>query len=161
MLMVLGLFVFERRTLPYQSMQYSKDYRWASNDRIGKPPAYQFLGEGETTRTLSGVLYPEITGGRLSLTAVELMADEGRAWPLIDGTGMIHGMYVIDKVTRTDSELFSDGAARKIDFTLSLKRVDESLTAMFGDLNKQASELLGSAGNLTDKLQGALGGLTA
>ncbi len=29
------------------------------------------------------------------------------------------------------------------------------------DLNKQASELLGSAGNLTDKLQGALGGLTA
>ncbi|HIC5951380.1 TPA: phage tail protein, partial [Salmonella enterica subsp. enterica serovar Nagoya] len=25
---------------------------------------------------------------------------------------------------------------------------------------KQASELLGSAGNLTDKLQGALGGLT-
>lgn len=56
MLMVLGLFVFERRTLPYQSMQYSKDYRWASNDRIGKPPAYQYLGEGETTRTLSGVL---------------------------------------------------------------------------------------------------------
>ena len=37
MLMVLGLFVFERRTLPHQSMQYSKDYRWASNDRIGKP----------------------------------------------------------------------------------------------------------------------------
>lgn len=47
MLMVLGLFVFERRTLPYQSMQYSKDYRWASNDRIGKPPAYQYLGEGK------------------------------------------------------------------------------------------------------------------
>lgn len=47
MLMVLGLFVFERRTLPHQSMQYSKDYRWVSNDRIGKPPAYQYLGEGK------------------------------------------------------------------------------------------------------------------
>ena len=91
MLMVLGLFVFERRTLLHQSMQYSKDYRWVSNDRIGKPPAYQYLGEGETSRTLSGVLYPEITGGRLSLTAIELMANEGRAWPVIDGTGMIHG----------------------------------------------------------------------
>lgn len=67
----------ERRTLPHQSMQYSKDYRWASNDRIGKPPAYQFLGEGETSRTLSGVLYPEITGGRLSLTTIELMAERG------------------------------------------------------------------------------------
>ncbi len=28
MLMVLGLFVFERRTLPHQSMQYSKEYRF-------------------------------------------------------------------------------------------------------------------------------------
>lgn len=56
MLMVLGFFVFERRTLPHQSMQYSKGYRWVSNDRIGKRPAYQFLGEGETSRTLSGTL---------------------------------------------------------------------------------------------------------
>ncbi|HCR0870716.1 TPA: phage tail protein, partial [Enterobacter roggenkampii] len=44
MMLALGMFVFERRTLPYQSMQRSKDYRWASNDRVGKPPAYQFLG---------------------------------------------------------------------------------------------------------------------
>jgi len=118
------------------------------------PPAYQFLGEGETTRTLSGVLYPEITGGRLSLTAVELMADEGRALPLIDGTGMIHGMYVIDKVTRTDSELFSEGAARKIEFSLSLKRVDESLAAIYGDLKTQADNLVTTAGNWIGGLAG-------
>ena len=97
MLMVLGLFVFERRTLPYQSMQYSKDYRWASNDRIGKPPAYQYLGEGETTRTLSGVLYPEITGGRLSLTAIELMADEGMPWV----SGVLRGKRAVDVVVIT------------------------------------------------------------
>lgn len=147
MLMILGLFVFERRTLPHQSMQYSKDYRWASNDRIGRPPAYQFLGEGETTRTLSGVLYPEITGGNLSLKAIELMANEGRAWPLIDGTGMIHGMYVIEKVTHTHTELYSDGSARKIEFSLSLKRVDESLVVMYGDLKAQSESLLKSVGN--------------
>lgn len=145
MLMVLGLFVFERRTLPYQSMQFSKDYRWVSNDRIGKPKAWQYLGEGDTSHTLSGTLYPEITGGRLSLKAIELMANEGRAWPLIDGTGIIHGMFVIDKVTHTHTDFYSDGTARKIDFTLSLKRVDESLMAMFGDLRTQAEELVTSA----------------
>lgn len=161
MMLTLGMFVFERRTLPYQSMQQTKDYRWASNDRIGKPPAYQFLGKGEDSIQLAGTLYPAITGGRISLQAVELMADEGRAWPLIEGTGNILGMYIVEKVSTTHTEFFSDGAARKIDFTLSLKRVDESLTAMFGDLNKQASELLGSAGNLAGQLQGALGGLTA
>lgn len=154
MLMVLGLFVFERRTLPYQSMQYSKDYRWASNDRIGKTPAYQFLGEGETSRTLSGVLYPEITGGRLSLTAIEVMANEGRAWPLIDGLGVILGMYVIEKITHTHTELFSDGSARKIEFSLSLKRVDDSVAAICGDLKTQADNLLSSAGNMLGGLAG-------
>lgn len=157
MMLALGMFVFERRTLPYQSMQHSKNYRWVSNDRVGKPTAYQFLGEGETSIQLAGTLYPAITGGRISLRAVELMADEGRAWPLIEGTGNILGMYIVDKVSTTHTEFFSDGAARKIDFTLSLKRVDESLAAMFGDLNKQATELLGTA----DKLQGMFGGLTA
>lgn len=154
MLMVLGFFVFERRTLPHQSMRYSKDYRWVSNDRIGRRPAYQFLGEGETSRTLSGTLYPEITGGRLSLQAIELMADEGRAWPLIDGTGMIHGMYVIDKVTHNHTELFSDGAAKKIEFSLSLKRVDESLAAMYGDLKTQADNLVTSASEWVGGLAG-------
>ncbi|PHK79991.1 phage tail protein, partial [Salmonella enterica subsp. enterica serovar Typhimurium] len=35
MMLALGMFVFELRTLPYQLMQHSKDYRWASNDRVG------------------------------------------------------------------------------------------------------------------------------
>lgn len=154
MLMVLGLFVFERRTLPYQSMQYTKDYRWASNNRIGKSPAYQFLGEGETTRTLSGSLYPEITGGKLSLLAIELMANEGRAWPLIDGSGMIHGMYVVEKVTHTHTDLYSDGSARKIEFNLTLKRVDESLVVMYGDLKAQAETLVSSVGSWAGGLVG-------
>ncbi|ECY4739902.1 phage tail protein, partial [Salmonella enterica subsp. enterica serovar Virchow] len=56
MMLALGMFVFERRTLPYQSMQHSKNYRWASNDRVGKPPAYQFLGKGENAIQLAGTL---------------------------------------------------------------------------------------------------------
>ncbi len=47
MLMGLGFFVFERRTLPHQSMQYSKDYRWVSNDRIGKPRLISISGRGK------------------------------------------------------------------------------------------------------------------
>ncbi len=39
--------------------------------------------------TLSGVLMPEITGGRLSLLALEQMAEQGKAWPLIEGSGTI------------------------------------------------------------------------
>jgi phage protein U len=58
---------------------------------------------GEEKITLAGVLYPELTGGRMTMTTIRLMAEEGRAWPLLDGTGMIYGMYVINSVSDTGS----------------------------------------------------------
>lgn len=101
MMLALGMFVFMRQTLPHQTMQRESDYRWPSNSRIGKRDAYQFLGVGEENITLAGVLYPELTGGKLTMTTLRLMAEEGRAWPLLDGTGMIYGMYVISRVSET------------------------------------------------------------
>ncbi|EMU7405558.1 phage tail protein [Escherichia coli] len=139
MMLALGMFVFMRQTLPHQTMQRESDYRWPSNSRIGKRDAYQFLGVGEENMTLAGVLYPELTGGKLTMTTLRLMADEGRAWPLLDGTGMIYGMYVISRVSETGSIFFADGTPRKIDFTLSLTRVDESLAALYGDIGKAGS----------------------
>ncbi len=95
MMLALGMFVFMRQTLPHQTMQRESDYRWPSNSRIGKRDAYQFLGVGEENITLTGVLYPELTGGKLTMTTLRLMAEEGRAWPLLDGTGMIYGMFTL------------------------------------------------------------------
>ena len=82
------------------------------------------------------------------------MAREGRARPMIGGTGIFHGMFIIEKVTHTHSDFYSDGTARKINFTLELKRVDESLMTMFGDLRTQAEELVTSARNSIGGLVG-------
>ena len=49
MMLALGMFVFERRTLPYQSMQHSKDYRWAKT-RSSLPVRFILL--------LPAVVYP-------------------------------------------------------------------------------------------------------
>ncbi|HGL3703300.1 TPA: phage tail protein, partial [Enterobacter hormaechei] len=133
------------------------EYRWPSNSRVGKRDAFQFLGVGEEKITLAGVLYPELTGGRMTMTTIRLMAEEGRAWPLLDGTGMIYGMYVINSVSDTGSVFFSDGTARKIDFTLTLTRVDPSLAALYGDIGKQAETLIGKAGDMAKKLPGMVG----
>lgn len=157
MMLALGFFVFMRQTLPFQSMQRDAEYRWPSNSRIGKRDAFQFLGVGEEKITLSGELYPEITGGKLTLTAVRLMAEEGRAWPLLSGNGMIYGMYVINSVSETGAEFFKDGSPRKITFNLALTRVDESLAAIYGDLNKQAGELAGKAKDAATKITASLG----
>ena len=54
-------------------------------------------------------------------------------------------MFVIESISQTKRELFSDGAARQIEFTITLKRVDESLNNMLGDLSGQLTQLKDSA----------------
>ncbi len=109
--------------------------------------------------TLSGVLMPEITGGRLSLLALEQMAEQGKAWPLIEGSGTIYGMYVIEGLNQTKTEFFRDGMPRRIEFTLSLKRVDESLSDMFGDLSAQLNNLQDTATSALSDISKTVGGL--
>ncbi len=53
-------------------------------------------------------------------------------------------MFVIESLSRTKSVFFSDGAARSIEFSLTLKRTDENLKEMFCDLSQQLNDLSGA-----------------
>ncbi|MBC8945993.1 phage tail protein [Xenorhabdus indica] len=141
MMAALGLFVFMLKTTPYQSFQHKQSWRHAFNSRVGARPAWQFVGSDNDTITLSGELYPELTGGSLSLTTLKLMADSGKAWSFIDGSGSIYGMFVIESIDETKTEFMSGGAPRKISFTLTLRRVDNNLFEMLGDLQDQLSDI--------------------
>jgi len=124
MMMILGQFVFKLHTTPYQQKQQNTPQRWANNNRIGNRPAYQYLGPGEDTMTLSGALYPELTGGKSSLKKLHDMARTGKPYIMMDGEGFMQGWWIIDSIQQTDSVFFVDGKPRKIDFTISLKQTD-------------------------------------
>lgn len=141
MMMALGLFVFGLHTVPYQQLQRQLTWRHPSNSRVGARATRQFIGRGDEIITLSGVLYPEITGGKISLAALEAMADTGKAWLLIEGPGLIYGLYVIEEQATTHSEFFPDGAPRKIEFTLKLARTDDAPSLM-GTVGKELLSLL-------------------
>ncbi len=145
MLMALGMFVFEARSVPYQQLQRSTEWRHASQSRVGDRPAYQFVGPGADTITLTGTLLPEFTGGRLDLDEIRDMADQGKAWPLVEGTGKQYGLWVITRVEETSSTFFRDGAAAKIDFTLTLEHVDDARTDLIGSLTTSAIARLAGA----------------
>lgn len=159
MMMTLGLFVFMLKTVPYQELQYQRSWRFPANNRVGLRPAMQYLGPDTDTVTLSGVLLPELTGGKLTLFALEKIAELGRAWPLIEGTGTIYGMYVIEGLNQTRAEFHGNGACRRIEFTLTLKRADESLGEMFGSLSDQLTAMKGAATDAAGQLTAAAGGL--
>ncbi|HDV8622221.1 TPA: phage tail protein, partial [Escherichia coli] len=147
MMMIYGMFVFELRTLPHQQIQQSKTWRHVKNERINRSAAWQYIGAGDDQITLSGLLYPEITGGEVSLTLLNTQAYTGCPWPLIDGTGQIYGMYVITGLQTTRSELDRYGKAKKIEFSISFQRCDEDMRERFQSAS--AGELLNT---LKDKM---------
>jgi phage protein U len=63
------------------------------------------------------------------------MANNGYAWPLIEGTGVNYGVYVIESLNEDKDTFFRDGAAQKIGFELSLQRVDDNRRAGIGTLS--------------------------
>ena len=132
MMMTLGFFVFDLATAPYQQLQRQTDWRHASQNRVGQRPVYQYLGPGEDAITLTGTLYPEITGGRVTLDLIRVMAEQGKGWPLIEGSGRLYGFWAVTGVTETSSEFFRDGVPKKIEFTINLVRVDEKRLDLLG-----------------------------
>lgn len=113
MMMVFGMFVFTLRTAPYQQLRHSQDWRHVKNDRINQSAGWQYIGAGDDSITLDGVLYPEITGGNLSLSSLETIGFTGRPWPLIEGDGRIYGMYVMTRLERGKSEFDRYGNPKK------------------------------------------------
>jgi phage protein U len=142
MMMAIGMFVFGMHTVAYQELQRKTEWRHASSSRVGENPARQFTGRGDDTLTLPGKLYPELCGSALSLDLLRQMANTGKAWPIIEGTGRVMGLWTIDSISETKTLFFSDGAARSIEFNLELTRVDDGLADMLGTVLSTAGNLL-------------------
>ncbi|KAF1072688.1 MAG: hypothetical protein GAK45_00123 [Pseudomonas citronellolis] len=144
MMMSLGMFVFSLHTLAYQQLQQQTEWRHPSNARIGAQPARQFLGRGDDEITLPGVLLPELAGSLLSLDTLRAMADTGKAWPLVEGNGKLRGLWIIERISETRELFFSDGTPRRIEFTLSLTRVDDGRVDLLGSAVSTGVNLLRS-----------------
>ena len=142
MMMALGMFIFSLETLAYQEFQRQTEWRHGATSRIGTNPARQYLGRGDDTITLPGVLLPALAGTTLSLDTLRYMADTGKAWPLVEGTGKIYGVWVIESLQETRTLFFRDGAARRIEFTLVLKRIDEGRVDLLGSMVGAAGDVL-------------------
>ncbi len=161
MMMVYGMFVFTLRTIPYQQLQQSQEWRHVKNERVNQSAGWQYIGPGDDTITLSGVLYPEITGGNLSLSALRTIGFTGRPWPLIEGDGRIYGMYVLTRLEEGRTEFDQYGSAKKIEFTLTLSRADSdfreklqssSVGDVLSDLRSSATKAVNSVSDSLNSL---------
>ena len=115
MMMIFGMFVFSIPTATYQSLQRTTTWNHASNNRVNSMPAYQYVGKGEDSITLDGSIVPEF-GSQLSLTALRMMGDTGKSFPLIAGNGKIYGLWILESIDETQTYFFKNGKPRKVEF---------------------------------------------
>lgn len=124
-MLALGDFRFEIGTAAYQRLRRARSYTWATQDRFGRLPAAQFTGAALPTIDLEGTIYPAFRGGLSQVEEMVALAAAGEPLELADGTGGVHGLWVILEVGDTHTVFTDDGRARKIDFSLRLKLYGE------------------------------------
>lgn len=120
-MMGLGAFRFSISTAAYQELERTDEYRWQSQERIGREPAMQFLGKGQTTVRLSGTIYPHFKGGIRQMDNIRAQAGLGFPLFLASTYGRIFGQYCIMSVGEMQTIFLPNGAPRKLEFNVELK----------------------------------------
>lgn len=89
-------------------------------ERIGSAPAWQWLGAGEDSITLSGVSFPAYRGGTRQAEALRAKASSGEPQQLMDGSGRVLGAWVVRRIEETRSDPVSTGEPRRIEYRVEL-----------------------------------------
>lgn len=125
MMMILGAYRFCISNAAYQSLERATEYKWEEQERLGTDPALQFVGNGTETISLEGTIYPQFKGGLRQITLMRAEAGLGIPLLLISGNGQAFGRWCITSISETQSVFMKDGTARKIVFSMKLKRYGE------------------------------------
>lgn len=125
-LMGLGDLRFTVQKLNFHELDRKWEYRWASQERLGRRPAQQFLGPGEEHITLHGTTFPNhpLFAGTLSrLNQMRNDAAMGKAFPLGAMAGSrarYYGRWCVRAIQDAQTHFWPNGQPAKIEFTIEL-----------------------------------------
>ena len=134
-LIILGPFRFALNTAAPDEIERQSRWDWRQVDRVGTIPALQYTGPQNDTLKLTGRLVPGFGGGVEQLARMRALADIGQPLPLVDGTGRVHGLWVIESVDDVGRNHFKDGYPRLVQFTVTLKKYGDG-SGLFGLMTK-------------------------
>ncbi len=145
-MMALGDYRFSVRTAAYAELTRAASFRWQAQQRLGAPPAQQYLGPGTEEISLRGTLYPRHKGGLEQVEAMRGEARRGRPLSLTGGDGSVWGRWCIVRMEETQRVFYADGRPRQVEFRLQLVRYGEDRPAPTGPRQRLAGLRSGEAG---------------
>lgn len=127
-MLALGDYRFSISSAAYQDLSRSRSWDWSEQNRVGGFPAMQLTGKSAPTITLTGVIYPEHQGGYGQIPQMTLEADRGLPLDLMafdnSEAGVYLGQWVITSLQDRQGVFRGNGAPRRIEFAIQLKRYD-------------------------------------
>lgn len=137
-MMALGEYRFGMTTAAYQEFTHTAEYRWAAQERQGRLPARQYVGPGQETASMRGVIHPYYKGGLGQLDRMRAEAGRGVSLRMTGGDGRAWGLWVITRVEETRRVFEPDGRPKRIEFQLQLAR--------YGEEENQSQQQIGFGG---------------
>lgn len=125
-LLTIGKYQFSIDTAAHKELQRTQSFRWASQARLSREPAMQYMGPGSVTINLSGSIFPTYRGGLGQIDDMVKEAKKGKPLTLADGQGVNHGRFCIKQISDTQQIFFGNGMPRKIDFQMQLEQYGEN-----------------------------------
>ena len=120
-LLTLGSYQFSMDTAAHDALQRSKTYRWATQQRLTREPASQYVGPGKETISIAGKIYPHFRGGLTQIQALRDEADRGEPLTLVDGRGNNLGQWCIKSIQDKEKDFVREGLPRCIEFSVALE----------------------------------------
>ena len=122
----LGELRFEISDLVFQGLERNFQYRWEAQNRLGRRPAQQFMGPGEETISLEGVIYPNhpmFSKPMASLNKIRSQSMTGQPFRFganVGGQGRNLGRWVVKSIRDKQSYFNQQSSPGKVEFTIEM-----------------------------------------
>lgn len=120
-------YTFNLDTAAFDELRRSTEFRWASQERLGRRPAQQGVGMGDEKITLKGVIFPGFKGGLKQLDTLRTLGAQLQPLTLTTGYGDVLGKWCLKSVDEEQSSLMAGGIPRKQAFTLEFVRYGDDM----------------------------------
>ena len=120
-------FYFNLDTAAFDELRRQTEFRWAAQERLGRRPAQQAVGQGEDKLTLKGVIYPAFKGGLKQLDTLRSIGAQLFPLNLITGSGQVLGIWCLRRLEEEQGALLAGAIPRKQSFTLEFTRYGDDL----------------------------------